>query len=409
MSKRSLLPVFIFCGKSPIGASGGGYSAFAYNLAKILRKIGHETFIVALGEEDKIVETEVGHLLLMKASLLNFNITALPGLPIFSFIFAKGVNKVARERGFKKYVVWGIGPWGFAGTLVKFLFNKNVIHVNNYFTTTKHEWSGALKALVIRDFGLFIRLKYWFICHTVVAYLTVLESILLRSADMVITNYKSTEDIIKEQFGIHPSRFKRAAFSVEVYKRSVGDVKVKANLKLPKKYFAFISRHDPRKGVNFLLHAMKNLQDKRVTAPLFLGGTGDMFEANKKLAEKLGLRNVRFLGFVNDPRPLLENCSVFVFPSSEEGAGALTINEAMSLGLPIVSTACDGIIEDIDDGVSGLLVPMEDPVSLARAMEELLNNPSRARRLGQNAKKGYKERFSFERMYKDMEKITRAF
>ena len=401
------LPIFIFCGKSPIGASGGGYSAYAYNLARILRKIGHETFIVALGDENKLVNTEVGNLMLVKASFLNVNITALPGLPLFSFAFAKEVNKLAKERGFSKYIVWGIGPWGFAGTIVKTFFNKNVIHINNYFTTTEHEWSGALDSVRVADFGFTLKAKYFVIFNTVVRYLTFLEGILLRRADIVITNYKSTEEIIKKQFGIAQSRFKRAAFSVEVYARNAAKTE-KANVKLPKKYMLFFSRHDPRKGVNFMLHAMKILQNQKFNIPLLIGGTGDMFEANKKLAENLGLRNVKFLGFVADTKPLLKNTSAFVFPTMEEGAGALTINEAMSIGAPIVSTACDGIIEDIEDGKSGLLVPMGDPDALAEGMKKLIDNPVLAKTLGKNAKAAYAKRFNFDLMHKDIEKLLRG-
>ncbi len=404
MRKENKLPIFIVCGKSPIGASGGGYSAYAYNLAKILRKIGHETFIVALGDKNELVETEVGKLMLVKASFLNVNITALPGLPLFSFVFAKEVNRLARKQGFSKYIVWGIGPWGFAGTLIKLLFNKNVVHINNYFTTTKHEWSGALDALRVSDFGVILKIKYLLIFNTVVRYLTWLEGILLKRADIVITNYKSTEEIIKKQFGINHSRFKRAAFTVGVYARNAAKEE-KNNLKLPKKYMLFFSRHDPRKGVNFMLHAMKILEDQGFKVPLLIGGTGDVFEANKRLAEKLELKHVEFLGFVADTKPLLKNTSAFVFPTMEEGAGALTINEAMSLGAPIVSTACDGIVEDIDNEKSGLLVPMGDAVALAKGMSRLIGNPTFAKTLGKNAKVEYQKRFNFERMERDIKNI----
>lgn len=404
INQKNKLPVFIFCGKSPIGASGGGYSAYAYNLAKILQKIGHETMIVALGNENKIINTNVGNLMLVKSSFLNVNITALPGLPLFSFAFANEVNLFAKKKGYAKYIAWGIGPWGFAATLLKLLFNKNVIHINNYFTTTKHEWAGALNAVRTQDYGILLKIKYLIIFNTVVKYLTWLEGILLKRTDIIITNYKSTEEIIKKQFGLDSSRFKRTNFTVEIYARKSAK-ETKNNLKLPKKYLLFFSRHDPRKGINFLLHSMKILEKKGYKVPLLIGGTGDMYEANKYLAKKLKLKYVKFLGFVDNTKPLLKNASAFVFPTIEEGAGALTINEAMSIGAPIVSSSCDGIIEDINNGKSGILVEPGNPQALALGIIKLLDSPVLAKKLGANAKISYKKRFNFNLMYKDIDKL----
>ena len=101
----------------------------------------------------------------------------------------------------------------------------------------------------------------------------------------------------------------------------------------------------------------------------------------------------------------MKKCSIFIFPSIEEGAGALTINEAMEMGLPIVSTACDGIIEDIENGKSGLLVPKEDSSAMAIAIERILNSPDLTKKLRKNAKKYYKERFNPEYMRRDIKQL----
>ncbi len=127
---------------------------------------------------------------------------------------------------------------------------------------------------------------------------------------------------------------------------------------------------------------------------------------NKKLAKKLKIEKyVKFLGFVNDPKPLMKKCSVFIFPSIEEGAGALTINEAMAMGLPVVSTACDGIVEDIEDGKSGILVPKEDAGAIAAAVERILESPDLSKKLRLNAKKHYKKRFNLKYMEQDIKRL----
>ena len=408
MSKNSKAPIFVISGKSPIGAQGGGYSAYSYNLARVLKKLGHPVYILALGDKKMEENTAAGRVLLFKATLplLNVNIYALPGLPLYSYLFAKAIKDVVKEKGYKKFIVWGIGPWGFTGVLVKKFFDKRAIHINNYFTTVRHEWWGGVKALRVSDYGLWPRIKYLAIYSTVVQYLALIEKIILKFADMVIVNYRSTEEILKKEFNLNPKRFYQARLSVQVYKRKVSKAKEGSEIKLPQKYLLFFSRQDPRKGINFLLHAMKILVEMGYKVPLLIAGGGDMLPYNIKLAKKLKIEKyVRFLGFVNDPKPLMKRCSAFVFPSIEEGAGALTINEAMQMGLPVISTACDGIVEDIEDGKSGLLVPKENSGALAIAIERLINDPGLAKRLGKNAKRHYREKFNPEYMREDIKQL----
>lgn len=408
MSQKDKTPIFVISGKSPIGAQGGGYSAYSYNLARVLKKLGHHVYIVALGDEKKEEDTPAGKLLLFKAAvpLLNVNIYALPGLPFYSIIFAKGIKKIVDEKGYKKFIVWGIGPWGFAGTLIKKFFDKRAVHINNYFTTIRHEWWGGVKALRASDYGFLPRLKYLAIYLTVVQYLALIERVILKYADIIIVNYHSSKEILKKEFHINPKIFYQARLYVQVYKRKVLKAKEGNEIKLPKKYLLFFSRQDPRKGVNFLLHAMKILVEMGYKVPLLIAGGGDMLSHNIKLAKKLKIEKyVKFLGFVNDPRPLMKKCSVFIFPSIEEGAGALTINEAMEMGLPVVSTACDGIVEDIEDEKSGILVPKEDADAMAIAIERILKSPSLSKKLRVNAKKHYKKRFNLKYMEQDIERL----
>lgn len=408
MSQRDKTPVFIISGKSPISASGGGYSTYAYNLAKVIKKLGHPVYIIALGNENGEEDTEVGKLLLFKTTLplLNVNIYALPGLPFYSIIFAKGIKKIIDEKRYKKIIVWGIGPWGLTAVILKLFFNNRVIHINSYFTTVRHEWRGGVRALKIEDYGILPKFKYSAIYLTAVQYLAQLEKIVLRSAALIVTNYKSSENILKSEFNINPKKFYRTHLYVQYYKRKAKEAAEQGSIKVPKKYILFFSRQDPRKGVNFLLRAMKILISMDYKVPLLIAGGGEMLARNKDFAKRLKISKfIKFLGFVNDPKPLMKSCSVFVFPSIEEGASALTINEAMEMGLPIVSTACDGIVEDLENGKSALLVERESPKQLAEAIAKLLDNPSLAKQLAQTARKEYLKRFTFENMKRDIKKL----
>ncbi len=401
-------PVFIISGKSPFAASGGGYSSFAYNLAKIIRNLGYPVYIIALGNKTEEIETNAGRLVLFKATipLLNVNIYALPGLPVYSIIFMRGIQKIVEKNKYKKFVIWGIGPWGLTGSLFKIFSNRKVIHFNNYFTTIRHEWWGGVKALKIKDYGVWPKIKYLLIYLTVVQYLALFEKIILKHADKIITNYNSTEKILKDEFNLNSKVFYRSRSYIQVYKRRVLMAKAGAEIKLPKNYLFYFSRQDPRKGVNFLLHAMDILIKKGYKIPLIIAGGGDMLPYNIKLAKKLKVEKfIKFLGFVNNPKPLMKKCSAFIFPSIEEGSSALTINEAMQMGIPIVSTSCDGIVEDIENEKSGLLVPKENSPAIAMAIERILNNPGLAKKLGINAQRHYNKKFKLEYMKNDVKQL----
>lgn len=406
MTKRDKIPVFIISGKSPIEGSGGGYSSFAFNLGKIVKNIGHPVHIMALGNETKKIVTEAGTIHLFKATLpfQNIGVYALPGLPVYSIIFAREIKNIADKNEYKKYIVWGIGPWGLAGTLFKIFSKDKVVHLNNYFTTVRHEWWGGVRALRIKDYGWWPKIKYLAIYFTIVQYLALLEKIILKHADKIITNYRSTEQILNKEFGISFKKFYRTHSYVQIYKREKVGAYSGDHYKMPPKYIFFFSRQDPRKGVNFLLRAMKILLTEGYKIPLIIAGGGNMLNQNIKLSKKLKIEKyVKFLGFVNNPKQFMKDCAAFVFPSIEEGSSALAINEAMEMGLPIISTACDGIVEDIENEKSGILIPKENPEAIAAAIKRIWDDPILARKLGENAKNRYKQRFNLNLMQRELE------
>ncbi len=403
MSKTN--PIFIISGKSPLSGFGGGYSTFSRNLGKTLTKLGFQVYIVALGDANAQKATDFGTLVTVKATIASFNVTALPGLPWFSYKFSIAIKKIMSEYpNGTKAIIWGIGPWGFAGWILKSFFRYPIVHINNYFTTTKHEWKGSLQAVTLQDYGVFIWLKFLLIYHTVVRFLTLLEYFVLSSSDSIVTNYQSTESILTEQFSIPKNKFIRTPFPIEAYIRISNKKHTTARtVNLPKQYILFLSRHDPRKGVNVLLHAAKILSDKKIMMPVIIAGTGELYEANKRLAKKLKLGPyVRFIGFVQDPTPLMQHATIFCLPTFEEGAGALIINEAMSYKLPIVTTSCDGICEDIENGTSGLLVPMGNTQSLANALESVITSPSLRRKLSQGAFRSFLKLNNQKRIRQDI-------
>ena len=79
--------------------------------------------------------------------------------------------------------------------------------------------------------------------------------------------------------------------------------------------------------------------------------------------------------------------------------------EAMACGVPVVTTAVSGIPEIVDDGVTGLVVPVNDPASTADAIERLARDPALARRISAKAETQVRERFDGDRLAADLARL----
>ena len=110
-------------------------------------------------------------------------------------------------------------------------------------------------------------------------------------------------------------------------------------------------------------------------ATLQIVGTGPNKERLIALAAELGVADdVHLLGWRDDPYSVLQGSDIFALSSTTEGFGIVLI-EALACGLPVVSTDCKGGPREIlEDGRSGLLVPVGDPQSMATAFLRLLDD-----------------------------------
>jgi glycosyltransferase involved in cell wall biosynthesis len=145
------------------------------------------------------------------------------------------------------------------------------------------------------------------------------------------------------------------------------------------------------KGHRFLLQAWRILEDRGVAGELWLAGDGELRRELEALTDAQGLRrSVKFLGVLSH-RELLSlyqqsSVSVVVVPSIDMGNGnhegiPVALVEAMSYGLPVVATDTGGTAELVLPE-TGWLVPPEDPVALAGALEVLLQDAGLREEMG---------------------------
>ena len=176
--------------------------------------------------------------------------------------------------------------------------------------------------------------------------------------------------------------------SVEV--ALVDEAKDVASNGLDAKVVVFLGVLGKRKGADVLLDAWVDLVRSGGAPPpwtLVIAGDGPDKPALESIARDAGVSDrVRFVGATAraDIATLLTGASIMVVPSRTEPFG-LVAAEGQMLGRPIIASDTGGLPEVIQDGVTGLLVPVEDADALATAIVSLIAEPARRRSFGRAA------------------------
>ncbi len=141
-----------------------------------------------------------------------------------------------------------------------------------------------------------------------------------------------------------------------------------------KQVVAILANLRPIKNHSGLLQAARIVVNQRDDVVFAMMGSGELLASLRDQAELLGIGNhVLWLGSVPDPASYLVRSHIGCLPSHSEGASN-AILEYMAAGLPVVATQVGGADEAIEDGRTGLLVPPNDPSSLAHALIKLVRD-----------------------------------
>jgi glycosyltransferase involved in cell wall biosynthesis len=163
------------------------------------------------------------------------------------------------------------------------------------------------------------------------------------------------------------------------------------------------------KGHDILIKAAAAIVPKSPNVSFSIAGDvlePDYFAELEQLVHDLGLSNhFHFAGGIADLRPYLARADIFVLPSRSEGFSN-SIVEAMAASLPVVATDVGGNAEAVMDGVTGFIVPPEDPTALATAIVHLLSDPLQAEAMGEAGRSRASQTFTTEAM---MGKIVAAY
>jgi len=207
-----------------------------------------------------------------------------------------------------------------------------------------------------------------------------------------------------EDFSVPHERIKLVPRSVDLEKFKYLDPKTKR-----KEDFnvGIIGRITPLKGHLHFIKAMARIS--RLVPRLKIWIVGDA-PASKEvykeelqiLVRRLGLWHcTEFLGTQRDIPGILEHLDLVVLATTTHEAFGRVVVEAQAAGVPVVATKVGGVIDIIDDGVNGLLVPPADAKSMAEAIMRIFKDTQFARELAENAYAKVKEKYNLELMIKN--------
>ncbi|TYP58534.1 glycosyltransferase family 4 protein [Thermosediminibacter litoriperuensis] len=170
-----------------------------------------------------------------------------------------------------------------------------------------------------------------------------------------------------------------------------------------------ISRLIPEKGVDVFLKAcailVERFSGEDIETVFYIAGNGPLERELKDLAKGLGLEGrVNFLGFCWDIYRIVGNSDMLVLSSRSEGL-SLSLLEAMAMGKPVIATDVGGNPEIVKHGVTGILVPPDNPRALAEAMEYVIRNPGDAGKMARTAHRMVMEHFTHEHMIEAVQNL----
>ena len=210
----------------------------------------------------------------------------------------------------------------------------------------------------------------------------------MRWADAVVVNSSALREYSVRMEGAKPETVRVIMNGVDVDDLAVNECDLgalRSELGIPTGVLVVgsIGRLTSQKGYDLLLSAMGLIPGQNFH--LVLVGAGEEEARLKGQADSLGLASrVHITGYRRDVPAMLHFLDLYVQPSRYEGMPNALL-EAMAAARPIVASAVDGNCDLIEVGLSGWLVPPNDPEALAGALTYALANPGEAQRFGEAA------------------------
>ena len=300
--------------------------------------------------------------------------------------------------------VYHLDAWKAAAALRKLIREDHVDIVQTYFETSNlwgglvAKLSGALLLSSRRDMGILRKTKH------ALAY-----RLVNRLSDRVLAVSEEVKRFCIDADRIDPQKISVVYNGVDLQNIAAGEAQenpfANAEWAGASHIITCVANVRRIKGIDVLVRTAQRVCRELPDAVFLVAGSlyeRDYSEEVQEMIRSLGLeKNIKLLGFVGDPVPLLKMSNAFCLLSRSEGfCNALL--EAMACGVPSVVTRVGGNPEAINDGENGFMVPVEDDAAAAERLLFLLRNPERAVQIGETGRTAAQTRFSAKTMIKKL-------
>ena len=244
-------------------------------------------------------------------------------------------------------------------------------------------------------------------------FLRIFEEKMLERANKIIAVSHFTKRELLEYYKVPEEKIQVIHNGVDVnkFKPAKNKRKIKEELGFKADDLAILSvgRLYARKGLFTLIESMPAVVKRFKNAKFIISGKGQSDEMRKLInhADRIGVKNsIIFTGYYPDKKlpKLYQAADVFAFSTFYEHH-PFAVLEALSTGLPVVTTSVGGIPETIESGKNGFLVDPFNPKQFADRILYLLEHPAEAAEMGSLARKTILERFDWRIVVKDVLKV----
>lgn len=219
----------------------------------------------------------------------------------------------------------------------------------------------------------------------------------LRRADSITVVSGAMKQCLLDD-GIAADKIYVAPMGVDLQGRFLDQGRVRDDKKL-----IFVGRLVEKKGVDYLIDAMRILLDSKLEIKLQIVGDGVLKDSLKRRAERLGVaKSIEFVGAVSNDAVIdyLNQATIFVFPAivadsgDQEGLGLVMV-EALGCGCAVIASDLSAIRDVIEHDENGLLLPQKDPRKLAEVISGLLEDQNKLHLLQKRARSSVLEKFDW--------------
>ncbi len=382
----------------------GGHPTYVRAHARAARRAGFQPHLFSLGRIKDVVETEFGTVHRVPVLLDAERIPVLrhrKNQLVWRYgVLARAVASFVLSHR-KVRLIHSFGVFGCVGVMAHDIVRDhkiNVIPVLSSYDTATNEVAAKVRGLNSVH-GSIQRLVHELEFIWARRMVAPFERRGYLESRLVLVNYESVRQLLIASYSIG-DKIRMLPYSSETAFRRPSAASTHARTATRDRprgdapLIMAVSRHDARKGVDILLHALARLKCAGLRFRACLIGGGALLARHRQLAEQLKLGDTTaILGPVPDSYAYLEGADIFVLPSLEEGSGSLSLLEALQAGVACIASNVDGIPEDVSDGTA-LLVPPADPAELAAAIERLLSDKKLRNKMAERSRFTFEARFS---------------